>query len=108
MSAGRGTSGAQAQAALRSLLAEALELEAALRAGAGVRNGDQRDRSRLTFEAERLKRSVIRPLRGAVERVPGEVKNGRVEAREQDADARGYVERWWDLARAATELRLKP
>ncbi|HWF25598.1 MAG TPA: hypothetical protein VG275_09130, partial [Solirubrobacteraceae bacterium] len=97
--------GGEARAALESLLRSALVLESAVLTG-GLGDGTRSDeeRSRLSSAADRLERSVIRPLQQAqgplVERASASKTGG-----ERDAP---FAERLAQLARDATMLRVSP
>ncbi|HXO06688.1 MAG TPA: CDGSH iron-sulfur domain-containing protein [Solirubrobacteraceae bacterium] len=96
-------SAAQLRAAIVTLLDRALELESAAVRGlvpADTDSGEQQDD--LAFVAQRLRRSVIRPLADAA---PGEPER-KAQATEEDRG--GLGERLAQLARDATTLRLSP
>lgn len=102
---------------MASLLRRSRKLEAAIRGGiaAGEQNAEQ-----LVFMADRLKRSVIRPLSEALERLPSQCNGGDDQAVPSDRadpdepparagfDPGGALtgDPLWQLARDATRLRL--
>jgi CDGSH-type Zn-finger protein/truncated hemoglobin YjbI len=107
---------------LESLLDRALELEAAILSpqAAGTEQTDE-EASELSLVARRLKRSVIRPLGDALDRIAGGPDRRHVAPRrEQRADSGAPAERTqgtgsssiddllWRLAQDATRLRLRP
>jgi CDGSH-type Zn-finger protein/truncated hemoglobin YjbI len=104
--------------ALESLLHRAIELEAALlNAAAGEGRGSEEESPPVRV-AQRLKRSVIRPLGQALARVSGDGTGGGrgAEAGEPEAIAEPGLDpvaslsgaRFWQLVRDATTLRLEP
>jgi CDGSH-type Zn-finger protein/truncated hemoglobin YjbI/ferredoxin len=104
---------------LVGLLQSASELEAALLSAHVGKASNADERARMDLATQRLKRSVIRPLRVALERLSEDdsassgpargSERGRVDAVNesgQDAGASPTGEALWQLARDATVLRL--
>ncbi len=119
MSESPGRSGVELDAALALLLQRAAQLEAGISAGvtADDRSADQQHP--LAFAADRLKRSVIRPLDQALARLsdPGDGRDEQSTAGSEPddgdqgsaaADSAGALTGapLWQLARDATRLRL--
>jgi CDGSH-type Zn-finger protein/truncated hemoglobin YjbI len=101
---------ADARAGLESLLRSALELEATARAvQPGDRERSDAEAKELGFAADRLRRSVVRPLRDALDRIAGEgdaegVRGRR--SRDSGRDEDQFGERLAGLNRDATGLRV--
>ncbi len=106
---------------LASLLQRASELEATLLGVAAARGGQADGQGPSSIVAQRLKRSVIRPLREALQRTPGEHSGPSARATGHDerpaeasaaappdAAALAFGEPLWQLTLAATRLRLSP
>ncbi len=120
MSQSTALSAADARVELASLLQGADQLEAALLAAAP--DGEKQsvdEQDTLNAVAQRLKRSVIRPLSEALQRMPGEpnghsARSRRPNAGTGDSTAAADVDRsrlgapLWGLTLAATRLRLSP
>ena len=99
---------------LAALLSRATELEAALSAAVAAQQDGVGDGTALSYAAQRLQRSVIRPLDEALARSAsdeqGAPKPPAREGRRSDADSAALLagEPLWRLALDATRLRLRP
>jgi len=120
MSESRVRSSAELNAALASLLQRSSELEAVISDEIAKNAQSAGEQPPLAFAAERLKRSVIRPLQEALTHLTGQrdqgseqTAGGEPEDGDQGSAGAGFDsvgardgESLWQLARAATRLRL--
>jgi CDGSH-type Zn-finger protein/truncated hemoglobin YjbI len=116
------TPAADADGELRALLRRAREIKVGLTAAAPARHASSGDASALSHAAQRLQRSVIRPLEVALERGAPDTDGARnASAPQEDGSSVGPAgehagdpamllagEPLWQLARDLTRIRLTP